>query len=109
MGDLVERLREGCTNHAFCGGCQDERSDAADEIERLRKREELLIRVAEQLREEVDKSDAIGAGLLVENTGLRKALEKIAVDDPRGPGEFDCIQIARAALHTDASEEGGGE
>ena len=29
---------------------------------------------------------------------LEEALEKIAVDDPRGPGEFDCIQIARAAL-----------
>jgi hypothetical protein len=36
--------------------------------------------------------------VLTEHRKLVEALERIAVDDPRGPGEDDCIEIARLAL-----------
>lgn len=36
MTTLIARLREACS-YTYCEGCQNERSDAADEIERLRK------------------------------------------------------------------------
>jgi hypothetical protein len=49
------------------------------------------------LADEAKIADAIRAAVAVE----REALEKIAVDDPRGPGEGDCIEIARAALHAE--------
>jgi hypothetical protein len=62
--DLVARLRKPCSN-CNCEGCRDERSDAADEIERLRlrvKREELQVEAlrrggAKQIRALREKLD----------------------------------------------------
>jgi hypothetical protein len=98
--DEIERLRADNSNLrddlARAWGLTDADAYAARtaEIERLRLLDECNIEKVEAfLREEIRSEEKISK--------LREALEKIAVDDPRGPGEFDCIQIARAALHTE--------
>jgi hypothetical protein len=115
--DLVGELRR-VAGFVMC--------ESADEIERLREEladirdgnrtildekcasDEVHCGCVPTLRGEVERlrnQDIVARALvgpLVDR--MRTALEKIAVDDPRGPDEFDCIEIARAALHTGGVE-----
>jgi hypothetical protein len=57
-----------------------------------------------RLRAEVERDANTIEQCGLEICELREVLEKIAVDDPRGPGEFDCIEIARAVLDAARNE-----